>query len=72
MKAKERKTKRDPNSRITQAMEGPEQMQVVNRHAGGIDCGAREHYVAVPPDSVEQGESFVRCFNALTEGDWMP
>jgi transposase len=49
-------------------MQAPEQMQIVNRHAGGIDCGAREHYAAVPPDSVEQGEPFVRCFSAFTEG----
>jgi hypothetical protein len=46
----------------------PEGMEIVNPHAGGIDCGAQEHYVAVPPQSVEPGEPFVRCFSAFTEG----
>ena len=35
---------------------GAEGMEIVNPHAGGIDCGAQEHYVAVPPQSVESGE----------------
>ena len=43
-------------------------MEIVHPHAGGIDCGAQEHYVAVPPQSVESGEPFVRCFSAFTEG----
>jgi transposase len=50
------------------AQRGAEGMEIVNPHAGGIDCGAQEHYVAVPPQSVESGESFVRCFSAFTEG----
>ena len=50
------------------AQRGAEGMEIVNPHAGGIDCGAEEHYVAVPPQSVESGESFVRCFSAFTEG----
>ena len=45
-----------------------EGMEIVHPHAGGIDCGAQEHYVAVPPQSVESGEPFVRCFSAFTEG----
>jgi hypothetical protein len=50
------------------AQRGAEGMEIVNPHAGGIDCGAQEHYVAVPPQSVEPGEPFVRCFSAFTEG----
>jgi transposase len=50
------------------AKRGTEGMEIVHPHAGGIDCGAQEHYVAVPPQSVESGEPFVRCFSAFTEG----
>jgi len=41
-------------------------MPVINRHAGGIDVGATEHYVCVPQDAVPEGESNVRCFGAFT------
>jgi transposase len=77
MKAKQGKAKRNDHSssmaskqhaQIAKAMQAPEQMEIVNRHAGGIDCGAQEHYAAVSPDSVEEGEPFVRCFSAFTEG----
>jgi transposase len=47
---------------------GAEGMEIVHPHAGGIDCGAQEHYVAVPLQSVEPGEPVVRCFSAFTEG----
>ena len=50
------------------ARRGAEGMEIVNPHAGGIDCGAQEHYVAVPPQSVEPGEPVVRCFSAFTAG----
>ena len=50
------------------ARRGAEGMEIVNPQAGGIDCGAQEHYVAVPPQSVEPGEPVVRCFSAFTEG----
>ncbi|OLE97522.1 MAG: hypothetical protein AUG75_07220, partial [Cyanobacteria bacterium 13_1_20CM_4_61_6] len=50
------------------AQRGAEGMEIVNPHAGGIDCGAQEHYVAVPPQSVEAGQPVVRCFSAFTEG----
>lgn len=43
-------------------------MKIVNPHAGGIDCGAQEHYAAVPPQSVKPGEPFVRCFSAFSQG----
>lgn len=39
-------------------------MPLINLHAAGIDVGARQHYVAVPPDRDEQS---VRCFEAFTE-----
>src|SRR5258708_21585882 len=77
MKAKQRKAKGNDHSssmaskqraKIAKAMQAPEQMEIVNRHAGGIDCGSEEHYAAVSPESVEEGEPFVRCFSAFTEG----
>jgi len=43
-------------------------LQVVNRHAAGMDVGASEIWVAVPPDSVEPGQEDVRCFSTFTEG----
>jgi transposase len=42
------------------------QMPVINRHAGGIDVGAVEHYVCVPEDAVPAGQSNVRSFKGLT------
>lgn len=45
-----------------------EELPVVHRHAAGIDCGAEEHYVAVPPEALEPGESAVRRFSAFTYG----
>ena len=47
MKAKKHKARSNQNTRISQAMPAPEQMQIVNRHAAGIDCGAEEHYAAL-------------------------
>jgi hypothetical protein len=43
MKAKKHKARSNQNTRISQAMQAPEQMDIVNRNAAGIDCGAREH-----------------------------
>jgi len=73
MKAKARKAKGKHSNSSKQgakiaARRGAEGMEIVNPHAGGIDCGAEEHYVAVPPQSVEPGEPIVRCFSAFTEG----
>jgi hypothetical protein len=68
MKAKKHKARSNQNTRISQAMQAPEQMDIVNRNAAGIDCGAREHYAAVPPDSVKLGEPIVRSFSAFTQG----
>jgi transposase len=39
-------------------------LMMLNPDAAGIDVGAREHYVAVPPERDEQP---VRCFGAFTE-----
>jgi transposase len=58
-------SKRGAKKTARGAVEG---MKIVNPHAGGIDCGAEEHYMAVSPQSVEPGEPFVRCFSAFTEG----
>jgi len=41
----------------------PAQLAAVNLHAAGIDIGAQEHWVAVPPDSDAQP---VRRFGACT------
>ena len=43
----------------------PEQLQSVNLHAAGIDVGAEEHWVAVPPGSAAES---VRRFAAFTAG----
>ena len=55
----------------------PEQkLEILRPDAAGIDCGAEEHYVAVPVDRVSAGQPTVRCFSAFTEGldaavDWL-
>jgi transposase len=41
--------------------------KVVHPHAAGIDVGATEHYVAVPPDAVPAGVATVRTFGCFTE-----
>ena len=40
---------------------------IKNPHAAGIDLGSRRHFVAVPPDSVAENESFVRDFGPFTD-----
>jgi hypothetical protein len=52
MKRDKRKEKRRPSS-----------LAAINRHAAGIDIGAQEHGVAVPPDSDPQP---VRRFGTCT------
>jgi transposase len=55
----------------------PEQkLEILRLDAAGIDCGAEEHYIAVPPDRLSAGKPAVRCFSAFTEGleaavDWL-
>jgi transposase len=41
-------------------------MPVINHHAAGVDLGAAEHCVCVPPDAVPEGQSNVRFFRAFT------
>lgn len=41
----------------------PSVLDRINPHAAGIDCGAAEHYVAVPPD---RSPSPVQCFKTFT------
>jgi transposase len=42
-------------------------LKVIHRHAAGVDVGATEHYVAVPPDSVAAGQLTVRVFGTFNE-----
>jgi transposase len=56
--------------------EPAQKLEILRPDAAGIDCGAQEHYIAVPPDRVSAGEPTVRCFSAFTEGldaavDWL-
>jgi transposase len=51
----------------------PESLRRVNLHAAGIDIGATEHWVAVPPEADAQP---VRCFGTFTAdlhalADWL-
>lgn len=41
--------------------------KVIHPHAAGIDIGATEHYVAVPPDAVTAGQPTVRTFGTFSE-----
>jgi len=41
-------------------------LKVVHPNAGGTDVGAREHYVAVPPDAVPAEQSNVRVFGTFS------
>jgi transposase len=41
-------------------------LPIINRHAGGIDVGATEHWVCLPEDSVPQGQANVRSFGAFS------
>lgn len=64
------------NSRSVICSEPDQKLEVLRPDAAGIDCGAEEHYIAVPPDRVRTGEPTVRCFSAFTEGldaavDWL-
>ena len=56
--------------------EREQKLEILRPDAAGIDCGAEEHYVAVPVDRVSAGQPTVRCFSAFTEGldaavDWL-
>jgi transposase len=70
MKIKRSKAKiRVGQKRLSVICSEPEQKpEILRPDAGGIDCGAQEHYIAVPPDRVRAGEPAVRRFSAFTEG----
>src|SRR5258706_3298478 len=42
-------------------------LQLIHPRAAGIDIGATEHYVAVPPDCIPAGEPVVWHFKSFTE-----
>jgi len=78
MKTKRSKGKiRGRHKRLSVTISEPGQkLEILRPDAAGIDCGAEEHYIAVPPDRVSAGEPTVRCFSAFTEGldaavDWL-
>ena len=78
MKTKRSKAKiRGRHKRLSVICSEPGQkLEILRPDAAGIDCGAEEHYIAVPPDRVSAGEPTVRCFSAFTEGldaavDWL-
>jgi transposase len=78
MKTKRSKAKiRAGRSSLSVTGSEPEQkLEILKPDAAGIDCGAEEHYVAVPTDSVRAGQPTVRRFSAFTEGldaavDWL-
>ena len=64
------KRKRDAkkNARKIKAQPITEGLRRINENAGGIDVGAEEHYVAVPPRSVPKDQPAVRSFSAFTVG----
>jgi transposase len=70
MKTKRSKAEiRGGQKRLSVICNAPEQkLEILRPDAAGIDCGAEEHYIAVPPDRVRAGEPTVRSFSAFTEG----
>ena len=76
MKTKRRKAKNQAADKSQAARkEVAEELTILRPDAGGVDCGAEEHYASVPPDRVPAGQAPVRCFSAFTEGldalvDW--
>src|SRR6266436_9223315 len=78
MKTKRSKAKiRVGQKKLSGICREPEQkLEILRPDAAGIDCGAQEHYVAVPPDRASAGQPTVRRFSAFTEGldavvDWL-
>src|SRR5437660_4728584 len=61
--------RQDPKTHRT----SPSLLKRIKRHVAGIDCGAAEHYVAVPPD---RDATPVRAFKTFTTdlhrlADWL-
>jgi hypothetical protein len=74
-KAKNQAAKKTDQLRTVASAEVAEELAILRPDAGGVDCGATEHYASVPPDRVAAGQGAVRCFSAFTEGldalvDW--
>ena len=71
MNPKKRKSK--PRKKTPAETPLPESLRRVNLHAAGIDIGATEHYVAVPPGSdpkpVRAFATFTADLHALA--DWL-
>jgi transposase len=72
---KSQAAKKTKQVRTVCGAEVAEELAVLRPDAGGVDCGATEHYASVPPDRVAAGQAAVRCFSAFTEGldalvDW--
>lgn len=57
-------TKRNQSQAGPKRSQRSQRLTMLNADAAGIDVGAREHYVAVPPERDAQP---VRCFGAFTE-----
>src|SRR5262245_17384710 len=55
--------RKKPRNQVVRAPKLPKSFQQVNPNAAGIDCGATEHYVAVPEDRDAQP---VRKFGTFT------
>ena len=70
MKTKRSKAKiqAERKSMAVPCSEPAQELQILRPDAGGIDCGAQAHYVAVPADRVKAGQPTVRRFSAFTEG----
>jgi transposase len=66
MKAAKVNPTRKAASKAQKPAHRSQRWEVINPHAAGIDVGATEHYVAVPPDSVPDSDKAVRSFGALT------
>jgi transposase len=59
--------------RPRKARVSPSLMERINPNAAGIDCGSREHYVAVPPDRDPTPVQSFRTFTSdlLRLADWL-
>ena len=75
-KAKNQAARKTDQFRTVSSAEVAEELAILRPDAGGVDCGAEEHYASVPPDRVPADHASVRCFSAFTEGldalvDWL-
>jgi hypothetical protein len=49
-----------------------ESLPLINPNAAGIDVGAKEHLVAVPPDRDPQPVRTFQAFTRQTSTSWQP